>query len=348
MASRYKKTVLVVEDDIPYGQMVADALTNLRYKVFLTFSATGAMDIIRKQKIDIILSDVNMPGVSGIELAQKILNMYLDIPVVLITGINDLSLVKYSLEIGISDYIVKPVKIDELPVVIERNLQRKFLENKALQENKADILLKALKALMRALDAKDPNTFGHSQKVVRLAMMMADELNLDHEERYTLQLAASLHDIGKIGMPDSILKKADSLEDFEIRRAKDHPVVGSQILGEIEELSEVASIVRHHHERFDGKGYPDGLRGEAVPLFSRILAILDAYEAAISDRVYRKGMDKRKALQEIERNAGTQFDPHLTQIFARVMANHPNIETEIENQDPDHDDFDFLIERNVS
>jgi putative nucleotidyltransferase with HDIG domain len=278
------------------------------------------LDIIREKKLDIILTDLKMPGINGLELAQKIIKMYLDIPIVLITGLNDLSLVKKALEIGVSDYIVKPITVDELPVVVERNLQRKILEKKQFQNNRADSLLKALKALMKALDAKDSYTYGHSQRVVRLAMQMGDELHLSSDEKYTLQLAASLHDIGKIGMPDNILKKADSLEDIEMRKAKDHPVVGSEILGEIEELSEVASIVRHHHERFDGKGYPDGLKGNAIPLFSRILFILDAYEAIASDRVYRKGIGQQKALDEIVQNAGSQFDPELVEVFLRAMA----------------------------
>ena len=320
MENEELKRVLVIEDDIDYGQMLADALENLHYKVYLSFSATGGLDIIREKKLDIILTDLKMPGINGLELAQKIIKMYLDIPIVLITGLNDLSLVKKALEIGVSDYIVKPITVDELPVVVERNLQRKILEKKQFQNNRADSLLKALKALMRALDAKDSYTYGHSQRVVRLAMKMGDELNLSSDEKYTLQLAASLHDIGKIGMPDNILKKADSLEDIEMRKAKDHPVVGSEILGEIEELSEVASIVRHHHERFDGKGYPDGLKGNAIPLFSRILFILDAYEAIASDRVYRKGIGQQKALDEIVQNAGSQFDPELVEVFLRAMA----------------------------
>ncbi len=312
-------SVLLVEDDIAYGKMLKEAIEHYDYRVYLTHSGTGALDLIRQHPVDIVISDVYLPGFSGIELASRLTEMYLDIPVVLITAIHDLSLVKKALTNGVTDYIFKPLKLEELPVVIERNLQRKKLESQRMQENKAEILFKALKALMRALDAKDPYTSGHSQRVVRLAMLMADELELDTEERYTLQLAAYLHDIGKIGMPDSILKKSESLKDYELNKAKDHPEVGSQIIGEIEELTEVASIVRHHHERYDGTGYPDGLKGKAIPFFSRILAILDAYEALVSDRVYRKAVSKEEALKEIEKSAGTQFDPELVEIFLRVM-----------------------------
>jgi putative two-component system response regulator len=320
-----KKTVLIIEDDIPYADMLKVALEHYRYLPYVAYSSTGGIDILKQQRVDIVLSDVGLPGISGIELTKKLEKMYLDIPVVLLTGLNDLSTVKKALRNGASDYLIKPVKIEELPVVIERNLERRRLESTRLQKNTADILLKALKALMRALDAKDEYSSGHSQRVVVLAMRMADELKLNEEERYKLQLSAFLHDIGKIGMPDSILKKADSLEDYEFRKAKDHPVIGSKIIAEIEELGDVASIVRHHHERFDGTGYPDGLKGEAIPFFSRILAILDSYEALVSDRVYRKAIKTSQALQEIRKNAGLQFDPFLVDVFSQVIQKNGNL-----------------------
>lgn len=314
-----KRVVLVIEDDIPYADMLKVALEHYHYLPYVAYSSTGGIDILKQKRVDIVLSDVGLPGISGIELTKKLEKMYLDIPVVLLTGLNDLSTVKNALRNGASDYLIKPVKIEELPIVIERNLERRRLESNRLQKNTANILLKALRALMRALDAKDEYSSGHSQRVVLLAMRMADELKLNEEERYTLQLSAFLHDIGKIGMPDSILKKADSLEDYEFRKAKDHPVIGSKIIAEIEELSDVASIVRHHHERFDGTGYPDSLQGEAIPFFSRILAILDAYEALVSDRVYRKAINTSQALKEIKSNAGRQFDPFLVDVFSRVI-----------------------------
>ncbi len=314
-----KKTILIIEDDIQYGEILKDALQHFGYETHLAYSATGGMDIIRKCKLDLIISDINMPSTNGIQLAEKLMKMYLDIPLILITGLDDLNLIKRALELGVSDYLVKPIKLDELPVVLEKSFERNRLVSKQLQENKAETLLKALKALMRALDAKDHYTCGHSHRVAALAMLMAEVLGLDAEQKYTLHLGAYLHDIGKIGMPDGILKKSESLEDFEYDIAKDHPVIGSDIIGEINELSEVASIVRHHHERFDGTGYPDGLKGEAIPFFARILSIVDCYEALVSDRVYRKGHSKKDALAMLEKDAGTHFDPELVKIFAQAM-----------------------------
>lgn len=335
-----KKIVLIIEDDIPYAEMLKVALEHYNYAAYAAFSSTGGLDTLRQKKVDAVLSDVSLPGLSGIEIAKKIEKMYLDIPIVLLTGLNDLTLAKNALQNGASDYLIKPVKMEELPIVIERNLERKRLESKRLQKNTSNILLKALKALMRALDAKDQYSSGHSQRVVKLAMMMAEELQLSDDDSYTLQLAAYLHDIGKIGMPDNILKKADSLEDYELRKAKDHPVIGSKIISEIEELTDVASIVRHHHERFDGSGYPDGLKGDAIPFFSRILAILDAYEALVSDRVYRKAIHTRQAIMEIQNNAGKQFDPYLVYVFSRVISQNGNFKpngNDVEDQNQNGD-----------
>ncbi len=314
-----KIAVLVIEDDIHYGEMLGEALESFDYQVYLAYSATGGMDIIRQKKLDVIISDINMPGINGIELAKKLSEMCLDIPIILITGVADFKLIKEAMNAGVSDYLVKPIKLPELPVVIEKSIERTRHASQKLQENKAGILLETLKALMKALDAKDSYTCGHSHRVAHLAMLMADELGLDPEERYTLQLGAYLHDIGKIGMPDSILNKADSLKDTEFDTAKQHPIAGSEIIAQIKELSEVASIVRHHHERYDGTGYPDGLKGEAIPFLARIVAIIDCYEALVSDRAYRKGVDRGKALEIIRQNAGKQFDPELVKVFLKVM-----------------------------
>ncbi len=314
-----KKTILIIEDDILYGEILCEAIKNFGYEVHLAYSATGGMDVIKSEKLDLIFSDLNMPGMSGIALAGTVRSMYLDIPIVLLTGIDSLSLIKEALAAGVNDYLVKPIALDDLPIVIEKNLAQHQLRSLERQSDKGRTLLKALKVLMRALDAKDHYTCGHSQRVAHLATLMGRELNLSAGDLYLLQLGAFLHDIGKIGIPDSILKKADNLEDYEYHIARDHPIIGSKIVGEITELSEIISIVRHHHERYDGQGYPDGLKGDAIPFFARIIAIIDAYEALVSHRVYRKGISKEQALLEIKHNAGHQFDPYLVNIFLRVM-----------------------------
>ncbi len=324
-----KKTILIIEDDLAYGEMLYETIRSNGYDAHLAYSATGGIDIIKREKLDLIISDVNMPEMDGVQIAEQIAKMYLDIPIVLLTSINDLELVRRALEIGVVDYLVKPTSLNELPIVIEKNITRNQLKYNKNNNLKTPILIKALKVLMRALDAKDAYTCGHSQRVAHLAMLMGKELELSPEEEYVLQISAFLHDIGKLGIPDSILKKADGLEDYEYRIARDHPEIGSKIIGEISELTEVASVVRHHHERFDGSGYPDRLKGKAIPEFSRIIAIIDAYEALVSDRCYRQGITKNNALQEIRRNAGIQFDPDLVEVFATVISREIAAEHEV-------------------
>jgi putative nucleotidyltransferase with HDIG domain len=204
-------------------------------------------------------------------------------------------------------------------MIIERNLERKKLNKERNFLDNGSIMLKTIKALITALEAKDRYTSGHSQRVANWAKRMGEALGLTKEDLFTLHLSAILHDIGKIGMPDKILHKSGSLLKMEYRTAKEHTVIGSRIVAEIDELTEVASVIRHHHERYDGKGYPDGLQGDAIPLLARILAIVDAYEAIISQRTYRARQPSEIALEEIAMHSGRQFDPELVDIFVQVV-----------------------------
>jgi len=152
---------------------------------------------------------------------------------------------------------------------------------------------------------------------------MGEQMKLSEDQQYTLHLSSILHDIGKIGLPDNILKKTSGLLESEYHTAKEHPLIGSKIVGNIDELHEVAAIIRHHHERFDGSGYPDGLKGEAIPILARILAIVDAYEAIVSKRNYGVRLSPQKAFEELQKNAGSQFDPILVDNFINII-NHPD------------------------
>jgi HD-GYP domain-containing protein (c-di-GMP phosphodiesterase class II) len=217
------------------------------------------------------------------------------------------------------------VNIRELPILVERNLTRRRLEVARLQEREAQVLFAAIKALASAVDAKDTYTARHSRMVTRLALLLADAIQLSSEERSMLELSAWMHDVGKIGVPDSILTKPSCLTDEEFAVMKAHPVKGGEIVGEIEELGRVADVIRHHHERIDGGGYPDGLRGEAIPLASRIILIADAFEAMTSDRSYRRGLGQAAAVRELEKHGGTQFDADLVRAFIRMLDRVPEL-----------------------
>jgi response regulator RpfG family c-di-GMP phosphodiesterase len=295
------------------------------YEVIAASSGGEALDLLRTQHFDLLLTDQTMPGLSGLELTDAVSRMHPDMPIVVLTGHTDVELAKDSLQRGASDFVTKPVNIRELPILIERNLTRRRLEVARLRERGAQVLFEAIKALASAVDAKDPYTARHSRRVTRLSLLLADAIQLSSEERYLLELSAWMHDVGKIGVPDSILTKPAPLTQAEVAIMKEHPAKGGEIVGEIEEFGQVADVIRHHHERVDGRGYPDGLRGSAIPLASRIILIADAFEAMVADRSYRRSLGREAAIRELQEHSGTQFDPSLTQAFIGALDTHPEI-----------------------
>jgi len=192
-----------------------------------------------------------------------------------------------------------------------RQLQGQIAENQ-------EMFMGFIRALSSAVDAKDPYTNNHSQRVTKVALLIGEELGLRDDEMKTLEIAGFLHDIGKIGMPENILNKPGRLTDEEFVTVKQHPVVGARIVSGVKQLTEPANILLHHHERFDGGGYPDGLEGTDIPLASRILAVADTFDAITSDRPYRKGASTEHAIEELKRCSGTQFDPQMVEAFEQI------------------------------
>jgi putative nucleotidyltransferase with HDIG domain len=186
-----------------------------------------------------------------------------------------------------------------------RNLQDQFLE--------------LLKSLSETIDARDPYSRGHSRRVARYALAMGRAMGWSSARQERLEIAALLHDVGKLGVEAFILAKPTSLNELEMATVRYHPLLGVRILESVQQLADIIPFIRHHHERFDGGGYPDGLKGENIPLEARILTVADAYEAITSNRPYRKSRSPREALQEIRKGAGTQFDPRIVEIFQRVF-----------------------------
>lgn len=315
----YNRKVLVVEDKTETFESICEVLDKNGYEYHCACSIKAARDMLKRDSFDIILCDIVMPDGSGLDLLETLQEYIITTPFVALTGSNNVELLKDALTNGASDYLTRPFNLQNLPMIIERNLERKKLNKERNFLDNGSIMLKTIKALITALEAKDRYTSGHSQRVANWAKRMGEALGLTKEDLFTLHLSAILHDIGKIGMPDKILHKSGSLLKMEYRTAKEHTVIGSRIVAEIDELTEVASVIRHHHERYDGKGYPDGLQGDAIPLLARILAIVDAYEAIISQRTYRARQPSEIALEEIAMHSGRQFDPELVDIFVQVV-----------------------------
>lgn len=192
-------------------------------------------------------------------------------------------------------------------------------ENKALKLEQKKICEMAARTILHALDCKDHYTYGHSTRVAYFSLTLGREIGLDEDELYDLELSALFHDIGKIGVPDSVLNKPSRLTEDEFLQMKSHPEKSYEILQGFTHFEKVATFAKYHHERWDGRGYPDGLKGEDIPLFSRIILIADTFDAMTSTRVYRKGLDYEIAYEELEEFSGSQFDPDLAKAFVRAM-----------------------------
>jgi HD-GYP domain-containing protein (c-di-GMP phosphodiesterase class II) len=193
------------------------------------------------------------------------------------------------------------------------------MANTDLYQDLERFVINVVKSLVYAIEAKDVYTRGHSERVNRYTMLMAEHLQLDEEQKKVLYWASILHDVGKIGIPEAILNKPGPLNDDEYRVIKSHPEKGYDILQPLEQLASSLPGILHHHERYDGGGYPHGVKGEEIPLLARIIAVADTFDAITSDRAYRKGKTAKEALTIIEKVAGTQLDPHLVEVFVDVL-----------------------------
>jgi response regulator RpfG family c-di-GMP phosphodiesterase len=312
--------ILVVDDDESVLELLCEALERYGYDVTSAPSAEEASLLIRERRYDLVLCDLYMSGMDGVQLTRAVCMIHPRMPVILMTAFGDIDAGRQALEAGASDFVTKPLEISKLPIVLENNLQRKLIEARRLSEERADVLFKAIKALAAAIDAKSHYTGCHSARMAELCVHMGMEIGLDHNTLNTLELAAHIHDVGKIGTPDAVLMKPGRLSDEEWAHILKHPATGADFLTGIDELREVADVIRHHHEHLDGSGYPDGLRGDAIPLLSRILSVADAFEAMTSDRPYRAAITPNDAVQELRANAGTQFDPAVVEVLANVVA----------------------------
>lgn len=333
--TRYEKDgapvrILAVDDDKAILSFIKGALKD-NGEVVTSTAPLDALNLLGREHFDIILTDIFMPQMDGIEFLKRAKVLSPDTSYIVITSSGEVDIAKKAMKEGASDYVRKPFEPNELKEsvgdILEKKKRKSFDRLKQqleIQEMRAkeqfEFTLGIVEALIQALEARDPYTRGHSERVTDYSMEIALEIGLPKHDLEVIRHSARLHDLGKIGTEDTHLYKTSSLDLDEKAMVAKHPEIGCNILKSIRLMDIYIPGIRHHHERYDGAGYPDGLKGDGIPLVARIISVADAFDAMISSRPYREGMDKKDAMDELESNRGVQFDPVMVDAFKRYIV----------------------------
>jgi response regulator RpfG family c-di-GMP phosphodiesterase len=325
-----------VDDEPAARDVLARAACAFGYDCQAAVSAEDALRQLEGRPTPIVVTDLRMPGHGGVWLLQEIRRRWPDIAVLVVTAGDDSEAALECLRLGATHYFLKPVRLDEFRHALaitwrtyelqqENDSYRQYLEQAICRETNRvrRTYLSAIDSLVRTIEERDPHTHGHSDRVRRLAVRLARALCLDRRTRRRLVLAAKLHDIGKLGVPEDILNKPGPLDAAERRVVEEHPVIGERILRPIIRNRAVLAAIRSHHERLDGTGYPDGLRGDQIPLLARLLTVADCYDALTSTRAYRPALSVREAHDLLRAGAGTQFEPEFVRALVEVTSPLP-------------------------
>ncbi len=339
--------ILVVDDEEPIREIVSSMLISANYQCRQAASGLEALALLNSgEEFELMLSDLMMADLDGIGLLERTKEKFPDMPVVMVTAVHDISVALAAIRNGAYDYLLKPFEREQLLATARRALEnrRLKLENRAYQtdlearvkarteqlERSYDI---TLEALGDALDLKDAETEGHSKRVTAFTIAIARAMGLPDDQIRVIARGAFLHDIGKMAIPDAILLKPGALNPEEIATMREHCYHGYQMLKKIPFLQEACDIVYTHQERFDGTGYPRGLKGNEIPLGARIFAVADTLDAITSDRPYRPAQSLSAAREEIKRWAGRQFDTEVVRKFLEMPASiWEDLRKEIDSQ----------------
>ncbi len=338
-----KHTILLVDDEENNLQLLKRTLRG-KYVILTATDGKEALNVVseRGDEIALIVSDQRMPEMQGTEFLKEISKTHPDIVKILLTGQSDTNIMVDSInECQIYQYILKPFDPIDLTETIKNGLSKYDLYNNktSMMKDLKELFYKTIKSISSALDAKDPYTHGHSMRVTLYSLILAKELGLNDETLEEIETAGLLHDIGKVGIPQRILCKPGKLTDEEYEIMKSHPEQGEKIVKKIKQLSIISNWLKTHHERWDGLGYPSGLKGEEIPISARIIALADTYDAMTSTRSYRKALEHSVAIEEINKCAGTQFDPSLADLF---IKNGDKIQAAKENPEKYYEKYSYL------
>ncbi len=331
--------ILVVDDEQLVQSILERYLSQMGYPCITAECGADALDRLKQHPCAVALCDIRMPGMDGIELLQRIKEYDDDIAVIMVTAVDNREIAVEAMKGGAFDYVVKPFHLEEVLISVQRalenrrllqerkeyhrNLERKVKERtRELAEANEELqrlFISAIESIVLTLQAKDEYTEGHSRRVSAHATAIAREFSLPDKEIENIRLAALLHDIGKLGTKESILNKPGRLTEEEGKQIRSHPLVAASILEPITPLQDIITYVKHVHENYDGTGYPEGLKGDQIPLGARIICVADVFDAMTSPRPYRPPIDPDEVLAHLRREAGNQFDPAVVEVFLEVI-----------------------------
>jgi len=333
-------TVLVVDDEEPIRNALRKFLKQQQFEVYTAGSADEALQQLRLHKVALMLSDIRMPGTSGVDLVPQAIEIEPELAILMLTAVNDATSAALCMQRGAMDYLTKPIELADLGRAVHRALKRRemLLESRQLNQwlkeevttrtaelqrerNRLERVSTAtLEALVNALEAKDPYLRGHSARVADLSANLATEMSFSEEDVDRVRMAGRLHDLGKIGTRDAVVNKEGPLTADEFEHVKQHVIIGAQILSPLVHLGDIVQMVKSHHERFDGTGYPDGLRGEEVPLGGRVIAAAEVYDALTTSRPYQEKMTPEQAVERMADLSGTVLDPKVYEALVRIVG----------------------------
>ena len=336
--NRLNARILIVDDEPAQRKVLATMIEQSGMSCKTVPNAEEALNCLQRDPVDAVIADLLMPGVSGLELLREVRKLYPRLVFLLATGASDVRLGVKAMQQGADDYLVKPLQLDELLVSLDRAFGKKHLEHEVenYRRNLEKIVCErtvqlqnavervgrsyadVLDALGDAIDLRDGRTGGHSRRVALCSIEILKQMGGTQQQLKTLAMGAWLHDIGKLAIPDAILLKPGPLTEKERKIIQGHVVIGYDWIKRIPFLADAAEIILTHHERWDGSGYPRGLKGQEIPLNSRVFAIADTVDAMMSDRPYRSALPSQNAWDEVERQAGIHFDPRVVGVFLKI------------------------------
>ena len=340
--------ILIADDDHLVREAVRKILQMFGHQVTAAASGEETIAILDKDgRYDVIILDINMPNMDGFETISEINRRKLDIPVLFLTGAGSMEYAVKAINLGAYDFINKPIEdLDIFNIKIKRAIEKRMYvlqekaykasleeevrkktkelaeKNRLLEEYSHNLEISAINALTTlqvALEEKDTYTAGHTTRVTEYAVMIGEALDLADDDLMVLERACRVHDIGKLVIDINYIQKPGPLSDEEWEKMRKHPVVGANIIKPLSFLERERMIVLHHHERLDGRGYPDGLGGDEIDLLTKVITVADSYDAMTSRRSYKQNMSTEQAIAELRRCAGTQFDPEVVETFAQVL-----------------------------